>query len=369
MMRLMRTPRHLDVEITSRCNLRCRYCYYFNNPGVPYRDLPTADWKRFFAELGECAVMDVTFQGGEPFLREDLRELIESVIENRMRFSILSNGTRITEEMAGFIAETGRCDTVQVSIDGSTADVHDAFRGTGSFDAAVGGVRTLQQFGLPVSVRVTIHRRNVNDLDNIARFILDDLGLPGFSTNSAGSLGVCRQNAAEVLLTPADRLKAMETLLRLNETYNNRISASAGPLAEARHWQEMETARKNGDPPFSNGGRLTGCGGAWSKLAVRADGVYIPCSMLADLIMGCVNKDRLIDVWQNSPVLDSIRKRREISLEEFDFCKDCEYLSYCTGNCPGLAYSLTGKVDHPSPDACLRRFMEDGGRLPKETSA
>ena len=364
MTRLMRTPRHVDVEITSRCNLRCRYCYYFDNPGVPYRDVPTDVWKRFFAELGECAIMDVTFQGGEPFLREDLRELIESVVENRMRFSILSNGTRITEEMAGFIAETGRCDTVQVSIDGSTAEVHDAFRGAGSFDAAIGGVRTLQQCGLPVSVRVTIHRRNVENLDGIARFLLEDIGLPGFSTNSAGSLGVCRQHANEVLLTPADRLTAMETLLRLNEKYNNRISATAGPLAEARHWQEMETARKSGEPPFSNGGRLTGCGCAWSEFAVRADGAYIPCSMLADLPMGHINKDRLSDLWQNSPVLNGLRKRREMSLNEFDFCKDCGYLPYCTGNCPGLAYSLTGKVDHPSPDACLRRFLEEGGRLP-----
>lgn len=364
MTRLMRTPRHVDVEITSRCNLKCRYCYYFDNPGVPYRDLPIHAWKRFFAELGECAVMDVTFQGGEPFLREDLRDLIESVVENRMRFSILSNGTRVTEEMAAFLAGTGRCDTVQVSIDGSTADTHDIFRGAGSFNAAVKGVRTLQRCGVPVSVRATVHRRNVNDLGAIARFLLDDLGLPSFSTNSAGSLGVCRQHATEVLLTPPERLTAMETLLRLNEAYDNRISATAGPLAEARRWQEMETARKNVDPPFSDGGHLTGCGCAWTQLAVRADGAYIPCSMLADFPMGHINKDRLKDIWQESAILNNLRKRRGISLEEFDFCNDCPYIHYCTGNCPGLAYSLTGKVDHPSPDACLRRFVENGGRLP-----
>ncbi len=37
---VMRTPRTLDIEITARCNLRCRYCYFFNNPAVDYRDLP-----------------------------------------------------------------------------------------------------------------------------------------------------------------------------------------------------------------------------------------------------------------------------------------------------------------------------------------
>jgi MoaA/NifB/PqqE/SkfB family radical SAM enzyme len=48
---IMRTPRSVDIEITSRCNLRCRYCYYFDNLEVDYRDLPTDEWLRFFDEL------------------------------------------------------------------------------------------------------------------------------------------------------------------------------------------------------------------------------------------------------------------------------------------------------------------------------
>ena len=50
-------------------------------------------------------------------------------------------------------------------------------------------------------------------------------------------------------------------------------------------------------------------------------------------------------------------------LTDFDFCVECPYIPYCTGNCPGLAYALTGQVDHPSPDACLRCFLEDGGTI------
>ena len=88
----MRTPRTVDVEITSRCNLRCSYCYYFNNPEVQYKDIPTDQWLQFFTELGRSAVMDVCLVGGEPFSRQDLPQLIEGIVENRMRFSILSNG-------------------------------------------------------------------------------------------------------------------------------------------------------------------------------------------------------------------------------------------------------------------------------------
>ena len=67
---VMRTPRSVDVEITSMCNLRCRYCYYFDNLSVTYQDLSTNEWLKFFDELGRCAVMDVTLQGASPLQRQ-----------------------------------------------------------------------------------------------------------------------------------------------------------------------------------------------------------------------------------------------------------------------------------------------------------
>jgi len=362
--KVMRTPRTVDVEITSRCNLRCRYCYYFDNPAVEYHDLPTQEWLRFFDELGQCAVMDVIIQGGEPFIRKDLPELIDGIVKNRMRFSILSNGTLIEDEIAAYIADTGRCNYVQVSIDGSRPETHDTCRGKGAFAKAISGIRTLQRNRVPVTSRVTIHRHNVHDLENIARLLLDDLGLKGFGTNSAECLGSCRHNASDVLLTTRERHLAMETLEQLEKRYNGRISAAAGPLTEARLWSRMEEARIKGTPAFPNGGRLTACGCSGSKIAVRADGVIIPCSILPQIELGRINSDSLEEVWQLNPDLNSIRQRHTIELNSFEFCADCAYIPYCTGNCPGLAYNLTGQVDHPSPDACLRRYLKDGGLFP-----
>ena len=137
--KVMKTPRSVDVEITSRCNLRCKYCYFFDNPAVTYQELTTEEWLQFFDELGQCGVMNVCLVGGEPFIREDLPRLIEGIVKNRMRFSILSNGSLIDDTIAAFIAETKRCNYVQVSVDGSSAAVHDTCRGKGSFEKAVRG--------------------------------------------------------------------------------------------------------------------------------------------------------------------------------------------------------------------------------------
>jgi SynChlorMet cassette radical SAM/SPASM protein ScmE len=363
-MSVMKTPKKMDIAITNRCNLRCRYCYHFESDGDTGKDLPLEEWLKFFEELNRCAVMNLTLAGGEPFIREDLREILDGIVKNRMRFSLLSNGTLITDEMAAYLASTKRCDYVQVSIDGSVPITHDAFRGNGSFRKAVNGIRTLQRHRVNVTVRVTIHRKNVHDLEGVAHFLLEELGLTGFGTNSAGLMGLCRKNAELVQLTTQERMLAMETLLKLTGRYGDRISAMAGPLAEARGWLEMEAARQAGMPSLPNRGSLTGCGCTSSMIAVRPDGVITPCNMLSHIELGRINEDSLRDVWQNHAELKALRERHLIPLGAFAFCRGCEYIPYCTGNCAGMAYTMTGKVHHPAPDACLRKFIEEGGQLP-----
>ncbi|UCE52874.1 MAG: SynChlorMet cassette radical SAM/SPASM protein ScmE [Desulfobacterales bacterium] len=365
-MKVIRTPRSVDLAITSRCNLRCAYCSHFGSAGDVDQDLATEEWLRFFEELSDCAVMQVILEGGEPICRQDLRQLIHGIVRNRMRFTILSNGTLITDEMAAFVAETGRCDGVQVSIDGSMPATHDACRGNGNFERTMDGIMSLSKHGVSVSVRVTIHRRNVKDLEGVARLLLEEVGLHSFSTNAASFMGLCRQHSEQVQLTMEERALAMKTLLRLRKKYNGRISATAGPLAEGKIWMEMEEARREGRPNIPGRGYLTGCGGPLNTLAVRADGVMVPCQQMSHIELGRINRDDLREVWQNHAELRRIRERRDIALSDFEFCQGCDYIPYCTGNCPALAYTLLGEENHPSPDACLRRFLEEGGRLPEE---
>ncbi|MCJ7443228.1 MAG: SynChlorMet cassette radical SAM/SPASM protein ScmE [Methanotrichaceae archaeon] len=363
---IMRTPRNVHIDITSRCNLRCKYCYYFDNEDVSYADLPAEDWLRFFDELALCAVMNVCLAGGEPFMREDLPTLLKGIINRKMRFSILSNGTLIDDEIARFIAGTDRCDYVQISVDGSHPETHDACRGPGSFDGAIRGICMLRKYNIPIAVRVTINRNNCQDLENIAHLLLEELKLSRFSTNSAGALGTCNLSTSDILLEPQERQIAMETLLLLIKKYPRRILAQAGPLAEARTWRLMDEARQKESAPFPNGGRLTACGCVYNTISVRSDGVITPCNLLPHMDLGRINRDSLQNVWQNSPSLNRMRQRSSIPLTDFEFCADCSYIPYCTGNCPAMAFSLTGQVDHPSPDACLQRYLLHGGRLPSD---
>lgn len=96
--RVMRTPRSLDIDITARCNLRCRYCYFFQNPAVDYLDLPTAQWLKFFDELGSLGVMKTVLAGGEPFgrgrpLGRGPHMAPDGEGKSRRRASLLERGT------------------------------------------------------------------------------------------------------------------------------------------------------------------------------------------------------------------------------------------------------------------------------------
>ena len=356
--KLMSTPRSVDLEITSRCNIRCRYCYYLNNEGVEYQDLPTEKWLQFFDELGEAKVLDVCLAGGEPLVREDIFKLIGGIVKNRMRFQVLTNGILITRETAVRLRETSRCNSVQVSLDGSRAEIHESLRGKGSFQPALDAIKILKEEKIPVTVRVTVHPYNIDDLPTVAHLLLEEINIPSFSTNSASSLGTHAKYQDDILLTPVDRLRAMKVLAGLDEKYPGRILASAGPLANWKMFREMEAARKK-NKPIPGRGHLVGCGCTFNNIAVRADGAFIPCVMLPQMVLGHINRDSLREIWINSSQLKSLRERRTIPLERFTECQGCEYLNLCTGNCAGGSLSLLGDANQPSPADCLRKFKKD----------
>jgi SynChlorMet cassette radical SAM/SPASM protein ScmE len=211
----------------------------------------------------------------------------------------LSNGTLISEETAAFLASTRRCNHVQVSIDGAVPATHDSFRGEGSFLKAIAGIRNLLHYKIPVTVRVTIHRQNVRDLEAIAVYLLENMG-PGFSTNAASPMGLCLGDTGRIQLNVEEQTLAMEKMLMLTRKYEGRINAQAGPLAQARDWRMMEKARREGKDPIPGRGYLTGCGGPMSQMAVRADGFFVPCCQIPHV--SWANQPGWPgEVWQDHP--------------------------------------------------------------------
>ena len=366
MMRLPKAPESMDVIVTSQCNLRCSYCSHFSSPSDVSEELETDTWLLIFDELSRLGVRKVTLSGGEPFLRNDILNLIEGIVNSGMKFEVLSNGTLVTQSIANYLAKTNACKGVQISVDGSNQAIHESCRGRGSFFPALNGVRQLQESGVNVDVRVTIHKHNMNNMASIAHLLLVEYGLPGFSTNEASAMGMCKTNGDNLQINAKERSQVMRDLYELNGIYDGRITASAGPLAEYRLFNDMIDAKINSTIPKTDRGHLTGCRCIYNKLAIRSDGVLVPCVQLGHIELGRAGVDDLSSVWQSHPKLQELRNRRKIPLSQFEYCNECEYSNYCTGNCPAIAYQTFGKENHPSPSGCLHRFLQNGGTLPKK---
>jgi len=355
---LMRFPKSVDLSLTGRCNLKCRYCFYADEMNA-LNDMPAERWHALFEELGRLGVQNVCLSGGEVFTRPDLFELIDGVIANKMRYSILTNGTLITEDTLEEFAKGKRrlrLSSIQVSIDGSCAEIHDKSRPPKSFDRALRGLQLLKQAHFPVTVRVTVNRANVNDLPNIARLLLEDVGLGGFSTNEADQMGSARCYGDSTVLTRSERKQAMETLARLNKQYGGRISATAGPLAMANHFAEIEAAIAQGKTGMPGRGTLCACGGVFQKLAILHDGTIVPCNMLPKLVMGVFGHQSLTEVWRNSPAINAVRYRRQIPIQSLPSCKDCTYAGFCTGGCPASVMAKFDRLNARDPLVCYRMF-------------
>ena len=131
--------------------------------------------------------------GGEPLYRQDIFQLAEYATSRGLRVALATNGTLVTKDIAEKIKNSG-IKRVSISLDGADATTHDTFRGIpGAFDAAIYGMRNLQELGVSVQINTTIARHNAHQLPDV----LDSGAPPGRRRAAylpAGSGGLRRRH-------------------------------------------------------------------------------------------------------------------------------------------------------------------------------
>lgn len=148
---------HADMPISLcwsplvRCNLACPHC--LDDKSLPEQARP--DRYRIAHLLAKSAVMGVDISGGEPLLLRELPELIDILVAGGRAVSVTTNATHLARRAE---ALASRVDAVRVSLDGPDAERHDRWRGTGSFDRAVAGIRASVAHGIPTQIQTVLLR-------------------------------------------------------------------------------------------------------------------------------------------------------------------------------------------------------------------
>ncbi|GAB6906450.1 radical SAM protein [Desulfosarcina cetonica] len=131
----------VQVEMTSRCNLRCRTCLYptYARQWIPL-DLNMAHFNRVLDVAPQCDAIHL--QGwGESLLRDDIVHRIRDVTHARGQPTLGSNGTIMSAQLARGLVDGGLA-SMTFSLAGPDAHSNDRLRGSGTFAKAVAGIQT-----------------------------------------------------------------------------------------------------------------------------------------------------------------------------------------------------------------------------------
>ena len=153
-------------NVTRACNLACRHCYANAKRTAADDELTNTEARAFLDDLAGYGVPAVLISGGEPLSRPDLLELITHGVEKGLRFTLSTNGTLITPEVADQLKTAGLI-YAGVSIDGPE-ELHDRQRcEEGAYRASVEGLRNLAVAGVRRGVRFTVTPGNVDGVDEV----------------------------------------------------------------------------------------------------------------------------------------------------------------------------------------------------------
>jgi hypothetical protein len=154
---------HLDalwIQVAGTlCNLACTHCFVSSGPGDDHHALmPREEVRNHVADGLALGAKEFYFTGGEPFVHPAMLEIVEETLAHGP-VTVLTNGTLFTRARVAALARLSAASRyaleLRVSLDGPGAAEHDRFRGPGSFERALAGLRAHEAAGLLPIVTAT----------------------------------------------------------------------------------------------------------------------------------------------------------------------------------------------------------------------
>ncbi|WP_199486452.1 TIGR04053 family radical SAM/SPASM domain-containing protein [Actinomadura logoneensis] len=345
-------------ESTRACPLACRHCRAEAVPGRDPRELDTAAAKDLLARVADFGRPAPLFviTGGDPFQRPDLNELVAYGREAGVPVAVSPSGTpTLTEERLRAVHAAGATG-LSLSLDGSTAAVHDDFRGVpGVFRLTLDAWDTARALGMKVQINTTVARHNLHDLPDIVRLVAEHGAMLWSAfflvpTGRGRALGALSPGEVEDVLnfvydvglavpaktTEAHHFRRVALQRRvLAERGDDHVAAlRLGPLyreltARAADLGLDAATRRARRPPLDvNAGR--------GFVFVSHTGTVHPSGFLP-LSAGDVRETPLTEIYRASPLFTGLRAADMLGGR----CGRCEFRRVCGGS-RSRAYGVTG---------------------------
>lgn len=147
--------------LTTRCNKQCKYCDLWNKKEV---ELDAGTVVFVIGQLSRLGTKFISFSGGEPLLRDDIREIIDCASAHKMYVKINSNGALFAQKAQML----KKLDEIRLSLDGPE-EIQDELRGRGSYRETIAAAKDAKKNMIKVSFNAVLSKYNLTYLN----FILD----------------------------------------------------------------------------------------------------------------------------------------------------------------------------------------------------
>ena len=325
-------------EITRRCNLNCVHCRSSSKLEVnDHPDFSLDEAKRVLDDISSFAQPVVVLSGGEPLLRPDVFDIAAYGNKKGLRMCLATNGTLVTEEICHNIKKSG-IRMVSLSLDGSSAEVHDNFRNQkGAFDGTIKAAGLFRKHGIEFLINSSFTKRNQEEIPKIYK-LAKELGATAWYMFMIVPTGRGQDILAE-LISPED----YEELLNWHYDMEKEEEDMLVRPTCAPHYYRIVLQRSKDDKEkfkrrslkFSTGGSK-GCLAGQLICLIDVDGEVLPCSYFPKSA-GNIRRQSFKDIWENSELFNSLRDFKSYK----GSCGSCEYLNVC-GGCRARSYSMTG---------------------------
>ena len=321
------TPRLIAWEMTRSCMLACKHCRAAAR-STPYSgELSTDECLKLLDNIASFAKPIMILTGGEPMLRPDIYEIAAYSNNLGLRTVMAPCGALIDDESARKIRESG-IKNISISIDGATAESHDAFRGVpGAFAGSMRGLQAAKRQGIDFQINTTITQHNIDELPAILELAIE-LGASVFNPFLLVPTGRGKDLADQEISA-----EQYERTLRWFATQQQRDDIAIRVTC-APHYQRI--LRQEG--AFKPGHHVVkGCMGGQSFAFISHRGIVQICGFL-DIPCGDVRKEGLDfkKIWDTSHVFQQMRDPAGYHGR----CGQCEYNRVC-GGCRARAYAFT----------------------------
>jgi radical SAM protein len=323
-----RNPMLVYWEMTQECGLACKHCRAEAMPHPHPLELTTAESRSFLNQLLDFGdpLPHLILTGGDPLRRSDIYMLIDYARSLGLEVSITPSATNELTPGAITRLKAHGIQSLGLSLDGSTAALHDAIRAVpGTFERTIAAARHAGEIGLPIQINTLVAEETVDDLPAIYELLRTSFPVMRWSLFFLISVG--RGKALnEVSAQEGERI--MNWVLDLVPQAPFAIKTTEAPSYRRVALERMRADRvASGEIEKSS---------VYQGFQIRDGHGIVFVSHLGDIYpsgflpvrCGTVRANSIVDVYRNSEIFDALHSPNRFHGK----CGDCEYSHICGGS-------------------------------------